>query len=148
MKGYVCLIVFLLAGVSLAQTTQGSDEQEVLKVQQTWLLASQTKDNATLHKIIGDDFVGSGPGGVLVDKDMVANIPQGDTPFDHQKLKDVSVKVFGSSAVAFARLVSASGDDDSINIRIATFYAKRGGEWRMIAAQLVHPADEAPNAGK
>lgn len=142
MKGYVCLVVLLLAGVSIAQTTQTSEEQAVLKVQQTWLVASQAKDSATLHKILADSFVGCPPGGGLVDKEMVANVPEGDTPFDHQKLTDLSVKVFGTSAVVFGKLVSTKPEDKSINTRFAMFYVKRAGEWQLAAAQLV------PNAGK
>lgn len=136
MKGYVCAFLVLFAGALIAQTNTKSAEEDVVKTTNAWLHASQTKDVETLKRIIADDFVGSGPGGNGVDKEMITGTPDGATPFDNCKLTDLSAKAFGNTAVVFGKLSSNSPVGPAIT-RFAMFYMKRGGEWKMIAAQLV-----------
>jgi len=147
MKGYVCLFALLFGLAMAAQTNSQSAEQEVLKTTNTWLQASQTKNIDTLKQIIADDFVGSGPGANTVDKEMITSIPEGATPFDKSKLTDLTAKVFGNTAVVFGKLSSTNPVDPAVT-RFAMFYARRSGEWKMIAAQLVPVADKGEPAGQ
>jgi len=137
MKGYVCLFVLLVSSALMAQSNNvNSEEEAVLKTERAWLAASQKNDIATLKSIIADDFVGSGPGGNLLSKEMITGVPEGAPPFDKSTLTEMSAKVFGNTAVVFGKLASTNPADPTTT-RFAMFYAKRGGEWQMVAAQLV-----------
>jgi len=146
MKGYVCLFVLLLSGALLAQSIPNSEEA-VLKTETAWLQAEQQRDIKTLQSIIAGDFVGSGPNGATIDKEMITSIPEGATPFKKTKLTNLSAKVFGFTAVVFGKLETTDPNDPPV-MRFAMFYAKRDGQWQMIAAQLVPVRDEPESPGQ
>lgn len=141
MKGYVCLFLLLCCGTLLAQN--GPDQEAVLKTENAWLRAEQQGDIPALQSIIADEFVGSGPNGATIDKEMITNVPEGAHPFDKAKLTDVSASVFGPSAVVFGKIETTNPQDPPV-MRFAMFYLKRAGQWKMVAAQLVpvSPQDE------
>jgi len=147
MKGYVCLFALLLACGASALAQTNSEEAAVLKAERSWLQASQSNDVGTLKEIIADDFVGSGPGGNTITKEMITSIPEGAPPFSNTKLSDMSVKVFGSTAVVFGKIASTNPVDPPIT-RFAMFYQKRSGQWKMIAAQLVPIQKELESSGQ
>jgi len=106
------VITLLTAAVATAfsQTTQktaeprDSSEQAVLQAIQTWLDADERQDRATLNKIIGDDFVGTGPRGRTVNKRDI--IPEEGTTGGHGlsiSAQDIKVRVLGDTAVAVGR---------------------------------------------
>lgn len=140
MKTFVLLAMLGVCCSPLAQTSapaKANAEEEVGKVQQLWLDAEQHGDAATLDRIVDDDFVGSAPGGNLLQKsDLVVPSP-GSQPrgFLNQNLADTSVKAFGKTAVVFGKLVDAH--DKSHQIRFSMVYTKRADQWKIVAAQLV-----------
>jgi len=142
MKGYVCLFFVLVSCNLLAQSRTSSGEEAVLKTTQSWLEAEQQKDVPALQRIISDDFVGSGPGGSTIDKEMIVNMPEGAKPFNKTKLTSLSAKVFGVSAVVFGKLETTDPSDPPV-MRFSMFYVKRGGDWKMVAAQLVPAAEKS-----
>ena len=145
MKVYVCLFMLLFAGVLFAQSSAPKSEEEaVLKTESAWLEAEQKSDVLALQSIIADEFVGSGPNGATIDKEMIVSIPEGAHPFEKSKLTDVSAKIFGMSAVVFGKLQTTNPQDPPV-MRFAMFYVKRGGQWKIVAAQLV-PVSEKPDA--
>lgn len=148
MKGYVCLLMLFLATTLVAQSkAAGSQEEAVIKTTDAWLHAEQQRDIPSLQQIIGDDFVGNGPGGAMIDKDEVLSIPENAHPFDKAKIVGASAKVFGPSAVEFGRIETTDSADPPA-MRFAMFYVKRAGEWRMVAAQLVPIPAEKGTAGE
>ena len=136
MKGYVCLFV-LLVGTSLL--AQSSAENEVIQVQQKWLQASQKGDTNALLEIIDDSFTGNTPNGFTIDKQTLFP-PQGNDPvFTNTHFEDLSAKVIGNAAVVFSRMITSG---KAGFLRCTMIYMRRGGQWRMVAAQLVPTTTE------
>jgi|SRR5271157_1671653 len=140
MKILGLFVILGLCYAALAQTSapsKGDAEEEVARVQKQWLEAEQHGDAAALDRILDDDFVGSGPGGnVLQKSDLVVAAP-GSQPrgFLNQKLADTTVKAFGRTVVVFGKLVDPN--DKTHQVRFSMVYAKRSDQWKMVAAQLV-----------
>ena len=140
MKILGVLVIVGVCCAALAQTsapTKGDVEEEVARVQKLWLEPEQHGDAAALDRILGDDFVGSGPGGNLLQKsDLVVAAP-GSQPkgFLNQNLADTTVKAFGKTVVVFGKLVDPS--DKTHQVRFSMVYTKRADQWKMVAAQLV-----------
>ena len=140
MKILGLLVILGVCCAALAQTstpTKGDAEEEVARVQKLWLDAEQHGDAAALGRILDDDFVGSGPGGNLLQKSDLVIAAPGSQPrgFLNQNLADTTVKAFGRTGVVLGKLVDPN--DKTHQIRFSMVYAKRGDQWKMVAAQLV-----------
>jgi ketosteroid isomerase-like protein len=140
MKMFSLLVMVGLCCTALAQTpapAKGNSEEEVSKVQQQWLEAEQHGDAATLDRILDDDFVGSGPGGDLLQKSDLVIAAPGSQPrsFLNENLADTTAKAFGKTVVVFGKLVDAG--NKTHQIRFSMVYVKRADQWKMVAAQLV-----------
>jgi hypothetical protein len=134
------LIILGACTAALAQTTAPAklnSEDQVVAVQKLWFAAEQRGDAATLDQILDDGFVGSGPGGNLIQKsDLVVTAP-GPQPkgFLDQTLVDTTVKAFGNTVVVMGKIVDSN--DKSHQVRYSMVYTKRADQWKMVAAQLV-----------
>jgi ketosteroid isomerase-like protein len=141
------LVIALLtaaAATAFTQTTQktaeprDSSEQAVLQAIQTWLDADERQDRATLNKIIGDDFVGTGPRGRMVNKRDI--IPEEGTTGGHGlsiSAQDIKVRVLGDTAIAVGRgLPKTQEREPRPELRFTVVFAKRADRWQMVAAHL------------
>ncbi|MFZ0911928.1 MAG: nuclear transport factor 2 family protein [Candidatus Korobacteraceae bacterium] len=140
MKMFSLLVMVGLCCTALAQTpapAKGNSEEEVSKVQQQWLEAEQHGDAAVLDRILDDDFVGSGPGGDLLQKSDLVIAAPGSQPrsFLNENLADTTAKAFGKTVVVLGKLVDSN--DKTHQTRFSMVYVKRADQWRMVAAQLV-----------
>ncbi len=146
MKGYVCLSLLFVSGFAFAQSAATSDENAVLQVQQRWLEASQKGNDTVLQEIIDDRFVGSTPNDqVIVRSELFP--PSGSPPvFTNTRFADLSANVIGNTAVVFGKMVTTGTNPQTL--RCAMFYIKRGGDWKMIAAQLVPVSPEKESTGQ
>jgi ketosteroid isomerase-like protein len=140
MKMFSLFVMVGLCCTALAQTpapAKGNSEEEVSKVQQQWLEAEQHGDAAVLDRILDDDFVGSGPGGDLLQKSDLVIAAPGSQPrsFLNENLADTTAKAFGKTVVVFGKLVDSG--NKAHQIRFSMVYAKRADQWKMVAAQLV-----------
>lgn len=144
MKRYVCLFLLLVATSVFAQSNGSPDEAAVLSVQQQWLEASQKGNGEALRQIVDDSFVGSTPNNQIINKQSLFP-PKGNEPtFTNTHFTSLTAKVIGDTAVVFGNMVTAG---DPTVLRCAMVYAKRGGTWKMIAAQLV-PVTETKDRGE
>src|SRR5271157_2485807 len=134
MKILGVLVIVGVCCAALAQTsapTKGDVEEEVARVQKLWLEAEQHGDAAALDRILGDDFVGSGPGGNLLQKsDLVVAAP-GSQPkgFLNQNLADTTVKAFGKTVVVFGKLVDPSDKTTKSDSAWCTRNGQTNGKW-------------------
>jgi ketosteroid isomerase-like protein len=137
------LVIGLLTVVvspAFAQTTPktagqtASAEDSVLQITREWLAAEESRDRATLQRIIADDFRGTGPWGQTVFK--VDVIPEegsqsGGLAINTSNLK---VRVFGDTAVVTAHGVQKAGEKREL--RFTVVFAKRDNRWQMVAGHL------------
>ena len=139
-----CLTVFVLAAVlcGFAQAQAASNtkptnkdvEDQIAQLERDWLAADAKGDVAGLHKIVADDFIGSGFDGPLLSKQDI--IPQEGAPggFAGATPADTSVRIFGDTAVLMGSIKTAGSQPKQI--RVTLVCQKRGQGWQMIAAHL------------
>ena len=142
MKGYVCLLILLVGTALLAESKATPEVAAVLRVQQQWLEASQKGNGEALRQIIDDSFVGSTPDNHIINKQSLFPPSGSESMFTGTHFASLEARVMGNTAVVFGSMITTG---DSTVLRCAMVYTKRGGTWKMIAAQLV-PVSETKEA--
>jgi hypothetical protein len=142
MKKVFLVITFLIAAAipSFAQTAvktpdqSNGAEQIVLKLTQEWLAAEERHDRAALDRIIGDDFLGTGPRGTTVSKSDV--MPTEGTQAGGLAItgQDIKVRVFENTAVVTGRGVPKT--QGRPELRFTVVFVKRNDRWQMVAGHL------------
>ena len=117
-----------------AQTANVDDT--VLNLVQTWLNAESQGDSAALDKLIADDFMGTGPGGNILNKhDIVPPAGEERPRMPASHVKDSVVRLYGETAVVMGSAAYATLDQPGF--RFTLVFLNRGQGWQMIAAHLV-----------
>jgi uncharacterized protein DUF4440 len=146
MKRQFRSVVMLVAAglIAAVQVTpkglpQGSNREDaILALVQTWLNAESEGDSATLDKLIADDFLGTGPGGNILNKTDIVPPGGGERPkMPKSRLKESTVRVFGNTAVVMGSVVYETLPQPGF--RFTLVFLNRGQGWQMIAAHLVNP---------
>jgi ketosteroid isomerase-like protein len=124
---------FAQAAVKTPDQSNGV-EQAVLKVTQEWLDAERRHDRAALDRIIGDDFLGTGPRGTTVSKSDVIPLEGTQSGGLDVTGQDIKVRVFGNAAVVIGRGVAKT--QDRPELRFTVVFVKREDRWQMVAGHL------------
>lgn len=115
------------------------EEAAVLAAEDAWVRAEIDGDEATLRRVLDDDFGLNRSNGTTGGKE---DLIRGVLGFDmtDQKVTERSVVVSGDTAVVFgtAELFFATGDggQKSSLLRYTTTWTKRSGQWRAIALHM------------
>ena len=146
MKRQFRSVVMLVAAglIAAVQVTpkgmpQGSKADDaVLQLVQSWLNAESEGDTATLDKLIADDFLGTGPGGGILNKTDIVPPGGGERPkMPKSSLKESTVRVFGNTAVVMGSVTEEAPPQPGF--RFTLVFLNRGQGWQMIAAHLSSP---------
>jgi ketosteroid isomerase-like protein len=118
---------------------QGSKTDDaVLQLVQSWLNAESEGDTATLDKLIADDFLGTAPGGGILNKTDIVPPGGGERPkMPKSSLKESTVRVFGNTAVVMGSVTQEAPPQPGF--RFTLVFLNRGQGWQMIAAHLSSP---------
>ena len=128
------LAALQVAPRSMAQTSKVEDT--VLQLVQTWLNAESGGDTAALDKLIAEDFIGTGPGGNILNKsDIVPPAGEERPRMPKSHVKDSAVRLFGNTAVVMGSV--AYETQDQPGFRFTLVFLNRGQGWQIIAAHLV-----------
>jgi len=133
----VALGLIATCQVAWTRPAQASSlDDTVLNLVQTWLNAESEGDSAALDKLIADDFLGTGPGGNILNKrDIVPPAGEERPRMPKSQVKDSVVRLYGETAV-----VMGSAAYETLNqpgFRFTLVFLNRGQGWQMIAADLV-----------
>jgi hypothetical protein len=144
MKRQLRSVVMLLAAGLIAAVPaaprglpQGSNlgDPTILALVQTWLNAESEGDSATLDKLIADDFLGTGPGGNILNKTDIVPPGGGERPkMPKSRVNESTVRVFGSTAVVMGSVAYETPPQPGF--RFTLVFLNRGQGWQMIAAHL------------
>ena len=146
MKRQFRSVVMLVAAglIAAVQVTpkgmpQGSKTDDaVLQLVQSWLNAESEGDTATLDKLIADDFLGTAPGGGILNKTDIVPPGGGERPkMPKSSLKESTVRVFGNIAVVMGSVTEEAPPQPGF--RFTLVFLNRGQGWQMIAAHLSSP---------
>ncbi|HXT64389.1 MAG TPA: nuclear transport factor 2 family protein, partial [Pyrinomonadaceae bacterium] len=107
-------------------------EQRLRHMNEEWVTAMTNGDGAALDKIMADDFVFSYPLEGDDKAQFIGDCVSGDLKVQHIIREQVSVRVFGPTAILTGRDTAHwvyHGREISGQYKILNVYSKRDGEW-------------------
>jgi hypothetical protein len=141
---FVLILIFILGSFSAsAQTPHVSklqtEEQIVLALEDEYVIAEVTRDEATLRRLIDERFVFNSSKGTTKGKEeliqSVLNMAMvGQTLRERSVvIEDDIALIFGTTDLRF----EVPGKELSVSsLRYTSTYVKRQGQWRMLALQM------------
>ena len=143
----ILVVAMLVAASSLvfSQPTRssanqkGNDEQAVRQLLNELYAALGRNDTAALDRIYADDYTLVNESGVLTTKaPRLASIKSGELKFESVSFDELSVRLYGNTAVATYRANSKfqfKGQDSGGQFRVTVTLVKIKGRWQVVAAQ-------------
>jgi len=112
---------------------------EIKKLEQQRNEAILKGDTATLDKLTSDDYTNTTAQGTIEKKaDIMDGFKSGKIKFDSRELSDLSVRVYGNTAVVTGQVNQKgtnNGKDTSGQNRFTRVYVKQKGRWVTVANQ-------------
>lgn len=143
------LLAAALLALMVPATGRADDsdaKKEIAQLSQQAIDASIKGDTAALDALMADDFTVINPLGEVADKaGHLKVLKDGSLALDSIQPSEVRVRVYGDAAVLTARgLVKGKykGHDIGGSVRTTEFYAKQGGKWRCVSAQVTSIAGQ------
>jgi ketosteroid isomerase-like protein len=136
--GTAIAFVGMLAAQPAAAQAASQVEQEVTKVERTYLDATIKKDRATLARIYGDDYMYTHSNGAVMNKAQdIADAVSSDAKWTSYSLEDTKVRVFGDVAVLTAKLTLNGTSKGYVPgpRREIDIFVKRNGAWQLVGGQ-------------
>jgi ketosteroid isomerase-like protein len=107
-------------------------------LEREWVAAIVNKDGTVLDRLLADDFSGTSPTAHLYTKKMALDdLADRTYVVDAMELDEISVNVYGDTAVAFASQNETSrygGKDTSGHYHYTNVWVKRDGQWRAVSS--------------
>lgn len=129
------VLIALVQTVPKCMSQDSNAEDAVLQLVQTWLNAESEGDTAALDKLIADDFIGTGPGGNILNKSDIVPPAGGERPkMAKSRVKESTVRLFGNTAVVMGSVAYETSSQPGF--RFTLVFLNRGQGWQMIAAHL------------
>jgi len=113
-------------------------EQHVRQLNDEWVKALVRGDGETLERIMADDFFMTYPLEGDDKAQFISDVTSGDLKIEHLSREQVSVRLFGSTAVVTARDSATwlyHGRELSGQYKIIMVYVERKGRWQLCAIQ-------------
>jgi ketosteroid isomerase-like protein len=113
-------------------------ETMIANLEQDWVAAIVHKDTEMLDLLLASDYNGTSPTGMTYSKEMaIAEINSGTYDVREMNLGEISVNVYGNTAVAFMTQDEKSKygtEDFSGRYHYTDVWVKRGGRWQVVAS--------------
>ena len=113
-------------------------ERHLRQLDDEWVKAVVRRDAETLDRIIADDFVFAYPLEGDDKAQFIADVTSGQLKVEHISREQVSVRVFGKTAVLTARDSATwlyHGRELSGQYKIIKVFSERNGQWQLCAFQ-------------
>jgi ketosteroid isomerase-like protein len=113
-------------------------EDLITNLERTWAKAIVDKDTATLDRLLSKDFNGTSPNAHYITREMaIDDLKNGTYVVAKMDLDEVSVNVFGDTAVAFTsqeEKSSYANEDFSGHYHYTNVWIKKNGRWQVVAS--------------
>ena len=110
----------------------------ITQLEKDWVAAIQKKDTAALDRILAPDFVGtSSTAHTFMKDDAIGDIKDSRYVVDKMALDEVSVNVYGDTAVSFTSQQEKSryeGKNTSGHYHFTDTWVKKHGKWQVVAS--------------
>lgn len=113
-------------------------EQHVRQLNDDWVKAMVRQDAASLDRIMANDFFFTYPLEGDDKAQFIADVTSGDLKIEHITREQLSVRVFGKTAVLTARDSATwlyHGREIVGQYKILSVFAERNGVWQLCAIQ-------------
>jgi ketosteroid isomerase-like protein len=115
-----------------------SVETIITQLERNWAAAIVNRDLATLERLLATDFNGTSPNAHTYSREMaIADLKSGVYVVDKMDLDEISINVFGNTAVAFTSQEEKSkfaNEDFSGHYHYTDTWVKRNGRWQVVAS--------------
>jgi hypothetical protein len=106
----------------------------LLRLEQTWLRAAQSRDIAALKRILSDDYADINYAGILRDKADALQAPNVTSRKTTQTLSEEKVRIYGSTAVVTGLGTLVAGSH-RYQWRFSDVFIADHGAWRAVSSQ-------------
>jgi len=141
----IFLIALLIMTGSVATAGQPDDkksgpagkaEQELKQIEEARRQAIAKGDFKSLNEIYADDFSGIIGNGRLINREQLFAIFKNNDPGVTFTTDEISVRLFGETALFTGRLVGKTSDGEVVTAsRFSHLFVKRHGKWQCVAGQ-------------
>lgn len=115
-------------------------EQDVRKVERSWLDAYERRDVASMSAIVADDFLITFPDGSMQTKQQIVDSIKGPGATAMKfSTESVQSRVYGDTVILIGLVVSEwkqNGNPMTERSRYTDTYVKRNGKWQVVASHL------------
>jgi len=142
-------LVSLLA-LSSCATVPASDEQQILKLEDDWARALETRDRQLLEQIVARDFTFIEPDGSVKSRDeYLADRSSDIADIESIEPSEIKVTVHGNAALASGVgtfTERRAGNRYRFSLRWKELWLKRDGKWQVLAGQAtpINPEWDGP----
>jgi ketosteroid isomerase-like protein len=113
-------------------------EAVVTQLERDWVAAIVKKDEAAIERLLAEDFAGTSPTAHTFNKGIaLADLKSGKYVVESMDLDEISVNVYGETAVVFTSQQEKStydGKDVSGHYHFTDVWVKRDGRWQVVAS--------------
>ncbi len=113
-------------------------EGTITRLERDWAAAIVSKDLAVLDRLLADDFNGTSPTAHTFPKSTaIGELKSGKYAVDSMDLDEISVNVYGNTAVSFTSQEEKStyaGKDTSGHYHFTDVWIKKDGRWQVVAS--------------
>lgn len=113
-----------------------NDHETLTSLNRDYIASVQGSDVKRFAEILSDDFLNTNPDGSLVDKAGFLKQIAPPAKIGSLACHDVNVRVMGDFAIIHARTTYTLPDGKNGNGRYTDIWARRGGKWLCVAAQV------------
>lgn len=133
---------------TMGRADDADPEKQVASLSKQNHAALVAGDTSALDALLSDDWLVIDPFGEVISKARQAKeLKDGTLDFISIDPSEVKVRVYGDAAVVTGRYqvkLKNSGRENSLPVRITEAFAKQGGKWRCVSAQVTRIAETSP----
>ena len=144
-RGFRKALSLLMDAVPAARTSsEPDDRRELARLEQVWNDAHLNGDAAALDRLWADEFVATVPQMAPMTKAQSLDVwKSGRMKFERYATSDVEIHASGDAATVTGRVQRSRTMPDGRSVsddwRFTKKYARRGGEWRVVAMVMSRP---------
>jgi ketosteroid isomerase-like protein/quercetin dioxygenase-like cupin family protein len=136
-------VVYLI--IEGAVTTKALSEEAVIALEDEWAAAEASRDEATLRRVLHDQFTYNSSNGETSGKEaMIANVLS--SSITGQTITERTASVSGNTAMVFGTTViqydTPDGESAAPPLRYTAVYVKHDEQWRAIALQMTERTED------
>lgn len=139
MKNLLLTSLFLFTFTFAISAQANKVEQDILKLDQEWVMALVKADAAVLERIYSESLTYTHSNGSTDTKAIyLANLREGKTKYESLIREEIKVRVYGNTALHTSKTnikLINNGQPQAFAVKMLHVYVKEGKTWRMVAHQ-------------